>query len=50
MVESLYQKLGFKKISANDKGDSIWELYLDNYENKNRVIKVNVEKEIVLNE
>ncbi|NLP26771.1 MAG: HAD-IIIC family phosphatase [Clostridiales bacterium] len=50
MVESLYQKLGFKKTSDNDKGDSVWELYLDNYENKNKVIKVNVEKEIVLNE
>ena len=35
-----YGALGFTKISEQENGDSEWELEIDNYENKNKVIKV----------
>ena len=40
MVREFYGALGFTKISEQENGDSEWELEIDNYENKNKVIKV----------
>ncbi len=39
MVSSLYETFGFTKISQNDE-DTVWELSLEGYVNKNRVIEV----------
>ncbi|HHX57993.1 MAG TPA: HAD-IIIC family phosphatase [Clostridiales bacterium] len=50
MVSDLYARFGFKQISSNNNGDSVWELDLHNYKNKNNVITVNSEKELVINE
>ncbi|MBQ6180638.1 MAG: HAD-IIIC family phosphatase [Ruminococcus sp.] len=41
MVAELYARFGFALISTTENGDSVWELYTDNYNNKNNVIKVN---------
>ena len=40
MAGEFYGALGFTKISEQENGDSEWELEIDNYENKNKVIKV----------
>jgi FkbH-like protein len=40
MVREFYGTLGFTKISEQENGDSEWELEINNYENKNKVIKV----------
>ena len=39
MVSSLYETFGFTKISQNDE-DTVWELSLEGYVNKNNVIEV----------
>ena len=39
MVSGLYQSLGFENISMQKNGDSVWKLSLENYKNKNEVIK-----------
>lgn len=40
MVKNFYKDFGFEKISESDTEDTVWELNIDNYENKNKVIKV----------
>lgn len=47
MVSDLYEKFGFKQLSSNENGNIVWELDLQNYKNKNKVIIVNSEKELV---
>lgn len=39
MVSSLYETFGFTKVSQNDE-DTVWELSLEGYVNKNNVIEV----------
>lgn len=41
MVSNLFGDFGFKRISLEENGDSVWELDITNYQNKNNVIKVN---------
>lgn len=41
MVSNLFGDFGFKHISLEENGDSVWELDITNYQNKNNVIKVN---------
>jgi len=43
MVKNLFADFGFSKISEDENGNTEWELELDNYSNKNSVIKVNTE-------
>ena len=43
MVKNLFGDFGFTKTVESDDGTTEWELLLDNYENKNNVIKVNSE-------
>ena len=40
MVRELYGKFGFAKISEDENGNTVWELDVDSYEQKNHVIKV----------
>lgn len=40
MVKDFYKKFGFEKISEYDNGDSTWKIEIENYKNKNNVIKV----------
>ncbi len=39
MVAQLYGSFGFTLDAKKDNGDSVWSLELENYENKNKVIK-----------
>ena len=39
MVKELYGTFGFAKISENDKGDTVWTLSVEGYQNQNRYIK-----------
>ena len=41
MVKDFYQLHGFKKINEDDKENTIWELDISSYENKNQVITIN---------
>lgn len=41
MVSNLYGDFGFKRISLLENGDSVWELDISDYKNKNHVIDVN---------
>ena len=43
MVKDLYQDFGFKKLSIDDKGNSVWSLSLQEktYIDKNKHIQVN---------
>ncbi len=41
MVKNFYGEMGFEKQSEDESGNALWELSLDGYENKNRVIRVN---------
>lgn len=41
MVKELYRSFGFDLIDSDDNGNSVWELKVDSYANKNRYIKVN---------
>ncbi len=41
MVKNLFGDFGFKKISEDDAGNTVWELDTAGYVNKNRYIKVN---------
>ncbi len=41
MVRGLYGDFGFEKISEDENGNAVWSLDLNNYENKNKVIKIN---------
>lgn len=40
MVKELFGFFGFEKVSQNENGDTVWELLVDNYTNRNSVIKV----------
>lgn len=40
MVKNLFGDFGFEKISENKSEDTVWELNLDSYKNKNNVIEV----------
>lgn len=40
MVKDFYRNFGFLKVSENEGEDSVWELNIDGYVNKNTVIKV----------
>ncbi len=40
MVRELYGFFGFRKISEDDSGNTVWELSVDTYEKRNHVIKV----------
>lgn len=40
MVHDLYEKFGFDLINKDEKENSSWKLYVENYENKNNVIQV----------
>ncbi|HAN21239.1 MAG: HAD family hydrolase [Clostridiales bacterium GWF2_36_10] len=40
MVKDLFGFFGFNKVSENENGNTVWELSVDAYENKNNVIKV----------
>lgn len=40
MVKDFYENFGFSQIEASENGDTIWELDITNYQNKNHVIKV----------
>ena len=39
MVAGLYESFGFTKVSQNGE-DTVWELDLEGYKNKNKVIKI----------
>lgn len=44
MVRNFYGDLGFEKVSEDQEGNSIWEFRIpDNYQDKNKVIKVTEE-------
>lgn len=40
MVSELYTDFGFEKISKDENGNAVWELSIDSYEPKNKVIDV----------
>ena len=40
MVAELYTDFGFEKISKDENGNAVWELSIDSYEPKNKVIDV----------
>lgn len=40
MVRDLYERFGFAKISEDEAGNTVWELPLESYENRNHVITV----------
>ena len=46
MVSQLFGTFGFELVEHSENGDSVWELDIKGYENKNKVIKIN-EKENV---
>ena len=39
MVSELYRQLGFENVKMRENGDSVWELAIKGYVNKNEVIK-----------
>ena len=47
MVKELYGTFGFDRISLDDDGNSVWELNVEGYENKNRYIDVKDNTSIV---
>ena len=40
MVRELYGFFGFTKVSEDEAGNTVWELSVDGYENRNHVIAV----------
>ncbi|MBQ3969986.1 MAG: HAD-IIIC family phosphatase [Clostridia bacterium] len=40
MVKTLFGTFGFEKIEEDDSGNTVWELNIENYQNKNHVINV----------
>ena len=40
MVKELYGFFGFEKISEDENGNTVWQLDVASYENRNHVIKV----------
>ncbi len=40
MVAGLYESFGFEKLSADEKGNTVWRLNTENYVNKNNVINI----------
>lgn len=46
MVKNLFGDFGFVKISENENEDTVWELDIRDYQNKNNLILVNKIKEI----
>ena len=41
MVREFYKLLGFKLITCDNNGNSVWELSLKDYKSKNKFIEVN---------
>ncbi len=44
MVKNLFADFGFAKTKEDENGNTEWELYVDGYENKNNVIRINTEE------
>jgi len=42
MVKDFYSLHGFKKVSEDENENTTWEVYIENYKKKNKVIEVNV--------
>ena len=40
MVAELYGTLGFETDMKSENGDSVWHLDIEDYKNKNKVIKI----------
>lgn len=40
MVKELYKTFGFDKVSEDEQGNTVWQMDVDGYENRNRVIRV----------
>ncbi len=40
MVKELFSDFGFTKLSKNENGDTVWELSVENYREKNNTIKI----------
>ena len=40
MVAGLYESFGFEKLSADERGNTVWRLNTENYVNKNNVINI----------
>ena len=40
MVRELYKFFGFEKISEDEVGNTVWEMSVDGYEQRNHVISV----------
>ena len=40
MVKELYRTFGFDKISEDEQGNTVWQLNVNDYEPRNKVIKV----------
>ncbi len=45
MVRELFGALGFKRLSLDGEGNSVWSLKINNYKNQNRYITVAADKE-----
>ena len=46
MVSQLFGTFGFELAEQSENGDSVWELDITGYENKNKVIKINEKENI----
>ena len=46
MVKSLFADFGFEKLSENENEDTVWELGIEEYENKNKFINVKTTVEV----
>lgn len=40
MVKDLYKKFGFEKVSEDEPGNTVWQMSVDGYEDRNKVIRV----------
>ena len=43
LVEDFYDKMGFTLIEKKENGDSSWELLIDEYKKKNKIITIEIE-------
>jgi len=46
MVKNLFSDFGFEKLSENENEDTVWELCIEEYENKNKFINVKTTVEV----